>query len=155
MTELLSPRMADRNRLAAPLAVPRRRPTLATEALVTVLRPWTRTPQPPLPSDPRALLIAQRILADPSDNVTLATLAAQANVSVRTLQRTFLAETGMSFVRWRTRCRLRAGATLLRNGGSVAAAANAAGYTPSTFIARYREAFGITPGREFRELRAL
>lgn len=149
------PRTAELNRVAAPLANVGRAPTLATEAFLTALRPWTRTPRPPLPSDPRALQIAQRILADPSDNVTLATLAAQVGVSVRTLQRTFLAETGMSFTRWRTRCRLRAGADLLRDGGSVADAARAAGYTASTFIARYREAFGTTPGREARELRAL
>ena len=37
---------------------------------------------------------------------------------------------------------------------SVTQAARACGYTPSTFIARYRAEFGITPGREAHQLRA-
>ncbi|MFZ2749831.1 MAG: helix-turn-helix transcriptional regulator, partial [Propioniciclava sp.] len=85
---------------------------------------------------------------------TLGELAAAERVSARTVQRAFLKETGLSFSQWRARCRLSAGAERLREGASVTQAARACGYTPSTFIARYRAEFGITPGREAHQLRA-
>ncbi|QIK72104.1 helix-turn-helix transcriptional regulator [Propioniciclava coleopterorum] len=150
------PRTADLDRLAEPLVTPQRADDLvaAMDALLAHLRPWARTTMPPLPSEPRARRVAQRVLAAPHDAEPLTSLAAAAGVSARTLQRTFLSETGMPFTRWRARCRLSVGVHLLRGGASVAEAARASGYTPSAFIARYRDEFGVTPGREARLLRA-
>ncbi|WP_264938460.1 AraC family transcriptional regulator [Sphingomonas caeni] len=80
----------------------------------------------------------------------LAAVAKEAGVSPRTLERRFLAETGMSLGRWRRRGAMLAAIERLAAGASVKAAAGAAGYaTPSAFVAAFRAEFGETPGRYF------
>ena len=152
---LTLPRTEALNRLAEPLVTPGESHTLgpAMAGLMDALVPWVRSAAPALPQEPRARRIAQHILVAPGQPVTLSGLAASEGISARTVQRVFLRETGLSFSQWRTRCRLSAGADRLRDGASVTEAAEACGYTPSTFIARYREEFGITPGRDAQHLR--
>jgi AraC-like DNA-binding protein len=71
-----------------------------------------------------------------------------AGASERTLSRLYRAETGMSFPQWRAQLRLHAGLVALASGTPVAAAAHRCGYsTASSFIASFRQAFGVTPGR--------
>lgn len=104
--------------------------------------------QLPLPRDPRALRLAERLQDDPASPAELPELAGEAGASARTIQRLFLAETGLSFSQWRQRLRLLHGATLLGGGMSVTNAALDAGYSgTSGFVAAFRKHFGFTPSR--------
>jgi AraC-like DNA-binding protein len=111
--------------------------------------------QLPLPgdvtSDPRALRVAELLLADPSDRRTIAQLARQSGASRRTIERLFVATTGMTFGRWRQQLRLMHALRLLGSGAKVTHAALEAGYsTSSAFIAAFRKALGTTPTCYFR-----
>jgi AraC-like DNA-binding protein len=102
--------------------------------------------QLPFPSDPRAVRLAERLREDPSCEFELAELARDAGASARTIQRLFLAETGLRFAEWRQRLRLMHGASLLGTGSSVTVAGLEAGYSStSAFIAAFRKQFGTTP----------
>jgi len=102
----------------------------------------------PLPRDPRAVRIADRLRADPSCSLELAQLARDAGASVRTVQRLFLTDTGLRFGEWRQRLRLLHGASLLGGGSSVTHAGLEAGYAgPSAFTAAFRKHFGFTPSQ--------
>jgi AraC-like DNA-binding protein len=104
--------------------------------------------QLPLPRDPRALRLAERLREDPASAASLAALARAAGASPRTIQRLFLAETGLPFAQWRQRLRLLHGATALGAGKSVTEAGLEAGYSgTSAFIAAFRRHFGFTPSR--------
>jgi len=104
--------------------------------------------QLPLPTDPRALRFAERLREDPSSQAELAELARDAGASVRTIQRLFLAETGLPFAQWRQRLRLLHGAAAMGEGKSVTEAGLEAGYSgTSAFIAAFRKHFGFTPSR--------
>jgi len=102
----------------------------------------------PLPRDARALRVADRLQANPASQVELVALARQVGASQRTIQRLFLAETGLPFSQWRQRLRLLHGATLLGEGKSVTEAGLETGYAgTSAFIAAFRKHFGFTPSR--------
>jgi AraC-like DNA-binding protein len=104
--------------------------------------------QLPLPTDPRARALADRILAEPGAEASLGDLAAGAGASLRTLQRLFLAQTTLSLEAWRGRARMQQAVVSLSNGASVTEAALDAGYqSPSAFIAAFKKAFGVTPAR--------
>lgn len=101
-----------------------------------------------LPSDPRARAFADRLLANPAESASLADLARGSGASLRTLQRLFLAETGLSLELWRGRARMQQAVVSLSAGASVTTAALDAGYqSPSAFIAAFKRAFGVTPAR--------
>ena len=102
----------------------------------------------PLPRDPRALELAHRLRAAPDDKSSLDACAAKTGASLRTLQRCFSEETGMTIESWRQKARLVHGAALLVSGASVTGAALGCGYdSPSAFSAAFRRQFGVTPGR--------
>ena len=102
----------------------------------------------PLPRDPRALRLAQQLRDAPGDRRDLEELARLAGASLRTLQRCFSDETGMTIESWRQKARLVHSATALAAGASVTEAALDCGYdSPSAFIAVFRKQFGVTPGR--------
>src|SRR6185437_9499597 len=102
----------------------------------------------PLPKDPRAAGLAARLLADPGAAARLADLARGCGASLRTLQRLFQAETGLSLEAWRTRARMQQAVVSLSAGAPVTEAALDAGYaSASAFVAAFRRAFGVTPGR--------
>lgn len=104
--------------------------------------------QLPLPSDPRALKLAEILRDDPSSQAGLAELAREAGASTRTIQRLFLSETGLPFAQWRQRLRLLHGASVLGAGKSVTEAGLEAGYSgTSAFTAAFRKHFGFTPSR--------
>jgi AraC-like DNA-binding protein len=106
----------------------------------------------PMPRDARAARVAKALHEDPARGDDVATLARDAGASVRTLQRAFLAETGMRFVEWRQRLRLIEAVTALNAGASVTAAGTAAGYAgTSAFIAAFRAQMGETPARYLRK----
>ena len=81
-----------------------------TEALVCdLLKPVTVTTiSVPMPPDPRAREVADRLLANPADGRTVEAWAHEVGASVRTLSRLFVGGTGMSFTQWRTNARMRA-----------------------------------------------
>jgi AraC-like DNA-binding protein/quercetin dioxygenase-like cupin family protein len=102
----------------------------------------------PLPRDRRALAMAGQIQAAPDDRRSLAALAGGAGASLRTLQRLFSEETGLSLDAWRQKARLVHGAAALATGSPVTLAALDSGYeSPSAFIAAFKRQFGVTPGR--------
>lgn len=106
-------------------------------------------PQPQSPAMRRA---AALIAAGAPEAATGPGLAAAAGIGVRTLERRFRAETGMSPGRWRRQCGLLAALERLAGGAPIKAVAAAAGYaTPSAFTAAFRAAFGTTPGRYFED----
>ena len=121
---------------------------LAEVAIDRIAEARTLPLQLPLPRDPRALRLADLLRAEPADPADLADLARRAGASPRTLQRLFLAETGLPFAQWRQRLRLLQGAVALGEGKSVTEAGLEAGYSgTSAFIAAFRKHFGVTPSR--------
>jgi AraC-like DNA-binding protein len=102
----------------------------------------------PMPSDARALAVAHRVLAEPSDGETVDQLTRDHGVARRTLERRFRDQTGMSFGMWRQKARLLDSIRLLAEGKSVTDAALDCGYSSvSAFIAAFKGTFGYTPGR--------
>jgi AraC-like DNA-binding protein len=100
-----------------------------------------------LPADPRAVPVAQRILADPASDETLGALARRHGVAGRTLERLFRTETGLSLGLWRQKARMLASIRALAEKRSVTDAAFDAGYSSvSAFINAFKHTFGCTPG---------
>ncbi len=108
-----------------------------------------------MPVDPRALQVATSIELDPTDGRSLAAWGNEVGASDRTLARTFLADTGMPFGRWRAMIRLRRAVGLLAIGESVASVARQVGYeSVSAFVAAFRRETGMTPSAYFHHERA-
>jgi AraC-like DNA-binding protein/quercetin dioxygenase-like cupin family protein len=104
--------------------------------------------QLPLPIDPRARAFADRLLVERGSAVSLAELARGSGASLRTLQRLFQAQTGLSLEAWRGRARMQQAVVSLSAGAPVTSAALDAGYqSASAFIAAFKRAFGVTPAR--------
>jgi len=107
--------------------------------------------QLPHPSDTRAVRIVEALLANPAGQNTLKTLTKECGASKRTVQRLFLAQTKMTFGKWRQQLRLLHAMRLLAAGEKVTGAALDAGYSsPSAFISMFRKQLGTTPNRYFR-----
>lgn len=119
---------------------------IAAEFIRADVPPFT-LPQPDsLPIRRAAALIAGQA----PEARDIARLARAVGLSVRTLERRFDAETGMTIGRWRRQHALLRGLEALATGQPIKAAAARAGYaTPSAFIAAFGKAFGTTPGRYF------
>lgn len=104
----------------------------------------------PMPLDERARHVAEALVADPSDQRTLAAWGREVGASDRTLARLFVAGTGMTFGRWRAGARLAAALPLLAAGASSAGVSRCVGYaSPSAFVAAFRREVGTTPGEYF------
>jgi AraC-like DNA-binding protein len=104
----------------------------------------------PMPADDRARRVADALLADPSDARTLAEWGRTVGASDRTLMRTFVADTGLSFLEWRTRLRVKAALPQLAEGVPVAVVAHHVGYaTASAFGAAFRRTTRTTPSAYF------
>ena len=108
----------------------------------------------PSPRDVRALRFAELVTRDPGGDAPIATLARRAGASMRTLERCFLAETGLPVGEWRRRVRLFHALRLLEGGAAVTAVALDAGYaSPSAFCQSFKKMFGTSP-RRYRSLDA-
>lgn len=106
--------------------------------------------QLPHPIDSRAMRVVQALLSDPGKQRTLETLCEDCGASKRTIERIFLAETRMTFSKWRQQLRLLHGMQLLASGEKVTGAALDAGYSStSAFISMFRKQLGTTPARYF------
>jgi AraC-like DNA-binding protein len=99
-----------------------------------------------LPQDERALTLAQTILRNPAESKSMSVLCFEAGVGVRTIERLFLREVGISFESWRRQVRLTRAVELLVSGSSIKQAAYEIGYSqPSAFVELFRRTFGTTP----------
>jgi AraC-like DNA-binding protein/quercetin dioxygenase-like cupin family protein len=119
-----------------------------TEAVVfDVLDPAQRQLALELPGDPRIDVIAEALLADPSDDRGLLEWAGRLGVSDRTITRAFREATGLSFGQWRQVLRMHEALALLSAGADVQGVSERLGYAqPSTFIAAFRRVMKVTPG---------
>jgi AraC-like DNA-binding protein len=121
---------------------------LATVAIDRIAASRTLPLHLPLPRDPRAVRLAERLRAEPACALELPALAREAGASPRAIQRLFLEETGLRFSEWRQRLRLLHGASLVGGGSSVTQAGFEAGYSgTSAFTAAFRRQFGVTPSQ--------
>jgi AraC-like DNA-binding protein len=106
----------------------------------------------PLPCSARLRKVAEHLASRPSDPATHAALARRFGIGVRTLERAFVTETGLSLGQWRRHARFMEALRQLGAGASVKHAAIEAGYrTPSAFVAAFRSSFKTTPGHYFRQ----
>lgn len=110
--------------------------------------------QLPLPQDARARKAAELLSKNPAGSRTLGKIARLAGASTRTLERTFLAETGMTLGAWRRRMRILHALRLLASGESVTNVALESGYeSTSAFIAMFRRELGVSPSRYYARSR--
>jgi AraC-like DNA-binding protein len=102
----------------------------------------------PLPRDARALRLAETWRENPADTRDLAEAARSVGASLRTLQRLFPRETGLTLEGWRQKARLVHAVVRLAAGASVTEAALDCGYQSlAAFSEAFVRQFGVTPGR--------
>jgi AraC-like DNA-binding protein len=120
--------------------------------VVDLLRPVTMaTIDISMPQEARAREVAEALCGAPADTRTLEEWGREIGASERTLARAFLAGTGLSFGRWRTRLRLSAALAELAAGAPVSTVARTVGYeSTSAFVAAFRRETGVTPAHYFR-----
>ena len=101
--------------------------------------------------DPRLQRLISYIVQHPNQTHSLPTLSRLAGASVRTIERLFKAETGMTFRQWRSRFKLMNSLALFTQeestqGKSATSVAHELGYKSlSSFIATFKSQFGCTP----------
>lgn len=99
----------------------------------------------PAPRSAQLLTLTQS-LAD--SRLGTPALARSIGLSARTLERRFLAETGMTFFQWRLHARMLRALEQMLLGEPLKAAAGRAGYRgASAFVAAFKSAFGTSPRR--------
>jgi len=104
----------------------------------------------PMPTDARALRICQALEQQPDDPSTLADWAERLSVDVKTIQRLFAAQTGMTFGRWRQQARLLRALELIASGAKIIDVAMALGYeSPGAFATMFKKQFGLAPSQFF------
>ena len=102
----------------------------------------------PILKTPLAKRAAEALGADPTDTPRMCDVAAELGVSDRTLERRFLADSGITLGEWRQRSRITRAIALLAGGSDVKDVALEVGYeTPSAFVAAFKKYVGVTPGR--------
>ncbi len=102
----------------------------------------------PLPADRRLLKLVKAVLAQPASSRSQQDWAAWAGLSVSTLNRLCVEETGLSFARWRQQAALNHALQALSAGTPVARVAQALGYgSASAFVAMFKREMGHSPRR--------
>lgn len=105
----------------------------------------------PMPQDDRLRQVCEDIKQCPADIPSLNEAASACAMSVRSFERNISRETGMSFRTWCRQAKLFRALELLAVGRSVSDVSHKLGYeAPSAFVATFKKAFGVTPGRYFR-----
>lgn len=103
-----------------------------------------------MPSDPRLRRICAALQRQLDDASTMADWARRLALDVKTIQRLFLKETGMTFGQWRQQARLLRALELLAAGEKIIDVAMALGYdSPSAFSTMFRKQFDRTPSQFF------
>ena len=99
-----------------------------------------------LPEDPRAMAVVHAVMANRDGDASFQTLCNKAGASVRTIERIFHREVGLSFESWRRQFRLMKAIELLVAGSAVKEVAFQIGYRqPSAFVEMFRRTLGTTP----------
>ena len=102
----------------------------------------------PVSGHPKIAAIAAALTAEPGDRRTIEQWAAHVAVSERSLKRLMIAETGLTFGRWRRQLHLVVALRELAGGATVQKVAGDLGYDSATaFIVMFRKALGTTPAR--------
>lgn len=100
----------------------------------------------PMPSAEPALSVAEALRFNPGDPRGVKELAFSAHTSARTIERAFLAETGMTLRQWRIKNRMEVAGVLLRSTTTIDAVAHRVGYTSTSAFRRvFKQHFGIPP----------
>jgi AraC-like DNA-binding protein len=96
------------------------------------------------------LKAAEALRNSPADSRTLGEWGREVGASERTLARSFLADTGLPFGRWRALLRVSSALVELAAGSSVGTVALSVGYeSTSAFIAAFRRETGVTPAEYY------
>jgi AraC-like DNA-binding protein len=104
------------------------------------------------PRDDRVARIAAAVLAKPGDHRRLHELCREHGASVRTVQRLFPLETGLTFESWRSRVRFLHATRLLAEHRKVSDVAWQCGYrSTSAFVAAFSRFARVTPGQFCRD----
>lgn len=100
----------------------------------------------PMGRDPRLRRLLEQLVRHPRGQHSLKELSRAAGTGLRTVERLFKAETGMSFRQWRSRLRLLEAVELLREGNSSTSIAYTLGFRGvSAFVVAFRQQFGCSP----------
>jgi AraC-like DNA-binding protein len=101
----------------------------------------------PRPRSERARKLADYLTAHPSDSRALEIVAGEVGgASLRTFERMFLEETGLSLAVWRRHSRLITSLSLLAEGKSIGEVARAVGYeSAAAFSTAFKQCFGVSP----------
>jgi len=101
----------------------------------------------PRPRSDRARKLADFLAARPNDGRALEVIAGEVGgASLRTFERLFLDETGLSLAVWRRQSRLLTSLTLLAEGKNIGVVAGAVGYeSAAAFSTAFKQCFGVSP----------
>ncbi|MES0882633.1 AraC family transcriptional regulator [Roseibium sp. SCP14] len=106
--------------------------------------------QLPMPQDARLRDLCEGVVRCPAHIPSLSEAADRCATSVRSFERRIKSETGLSYRTWCRQVKLFRALELLASGRSVSDVSHKLGYEgPSAFVATFRKAFGVTPGRYF------
>jgi AraC-like DNA-binding protein/mannose-6-phosphate isomerase-like protein (cupin superfamily) len=107
----------------------------------------------PAPQHPALAGLCARLRSEPALDFGLEAAAVQVGMSRRTFMRLFLAETGMTFGRWRQQARVLASLPMLASGKSILNVALDCGYqSPSAFSTMFRRLLAKSPREYFRQM---
>jgi AraC-like DNA-binding protein len=101
----------------------------------------------PRPRHERARQLADYFAAQPQDSRPVEIIAGEiGGASLRTFERLFVEETGLSLAAWRRHSRLLTSLSLLAEGKSIGEVAHAVGYeSAAAFSAAFKQCFGVSP----------
>jgi AraC-like DNA-binding protein len=101
----------------------------------------------PRPRHERARMLADYFTAQPNDGRSVEMIAADiGGASLRTFERLFVEETGLSLAAWRRHSRLLTSLSLLAQGKSIGEVAPAVGYeSAAAFSTAFKQCFGVSP----------
>ena len=101
----------------------------------------------PRPRSERARKLADYLTARPNDGRALEIVAGEVGgASLRTFERLFVEETGLSLAVWRRHSRLITSLSLLAEGKSIGEVARAVGYdSAAAFSTSFKQCFGVSP----------
>lgn len=119
---------------------------IARQILSIIEQQPAPSPKLPMPSTEAAAFVAESLRFNPGDDRSADELARGAHSSLRTVERAFKSETGMTLRQWRIRNRMETAGRLLRSAQSLEAVAHRVGYTDASAFRRvFKAHFGCTP----------
>lgn len=103
----------------------------------------------PRPRNDRARMLADHFAENPRDGRPVQVIAEEiGGASLRTFERIFAEETGLSLAAWRRHCRLLMSVSMLEEGKRIGAVARSVGYeSAAAFSTAFKQCFGVSPSR--------